>query len=356
MRISQSRALPTAITRPACRNHAPCLQQSRALPAANPELVCWIDRCLRAAFLQFLGLFSTFGVRWQTYMANLLNGFQIFNANVETLYLPCAGLAYSGMWLVQAFVVPGLYVAWCLVHLVVSLTLNALAERGLPPSDFLLRVGWRPTRSLSPRATLDKYLPLALRYLNIYYLTAGGLALQLSSHAFSRLLTPSHAFPRLPTPSHAFPRLPSSSAGGLALQLFQCSPSDEGDYLLAAPSITCWSSKEHRRLLGYNVIAFSVFIIAVPLMYVYVVFYRVRKEGIDSVRHSTNPPSPPVCIPMRSLRAPACMHPHVHHAFWGLFPMRSLRAPACMRMRPHSYPMRLPGASQRRLRLPVEPV
>ena len=57
------------------------------------------------------------------------------------------------------------------LHFGLSWLLMQLAKRGLPPSRTMLKLGWRPRRSWTLSAVRDSYLPSALLYMHVYYIT-----------------------------------------------------------------------------------------------------------------------------------------------------------------------------------------
>ena len=208
------------------------------------------------AFLQFLGVYSGFGVRWTSDFQGLLSAFSIANVDVDLLGLACGEIDFETMWVIQAIILPMLYVAFVLFDTLVSWIMLQLAKAQFRPVMFLIGLEgrqapgswffpWRPTRSFSLSSIADRYLPHALMYLNIYYLTGVSKA----------------------------------------LVLLQCTDAEDGSksYLDAAPSLPCWEGT-HAKMMGYNVISLILYVVLVPVGYSYILFIRCRKEGLDAPR------------------------------------------------------------------------
>ena len=197
------------------------------------------------ALLQFLGVYSGFGVRWKDSFQGFLNNFAIANVDVDVLGLACGSIDFENMWIIQAILLPLLYLAFVVLDVAFSWTMLQLAKARVGPIMFMIKKGWRPTRSFSLGSISDRYLPHGLMYLNIYYLTGVSKA----------------------------------------LVLLQCVSAGDGtsSYLEAAPSLTCWEGT-HARMMGINVISILVYVIIVPFGYSYILFRRCPKEGLRSPR------------------------------------------------------------------------
>ena len=210
------------------------------------RLTSYFESCeISLAFLQFLGVYAGFGVRWVPSFQSFINVFAIANVDVDLLGLACGEIDFATMWLIQAILLPLLYLAFVLVDLAVSWGMLQLAKGRIPPVPMFIKWGWRPTRSFSLGSISDRYVPHGLMYLNIYYLTG-------VSKAF---------------------------------QLLQCTdPQDGGgSFLDAAPSLVCWQG-EHQRLMGINSIALMLYVILVPAGYCYILLRLAPKEGLHSTK------------------------------------------------------------------------
>lgn len=197
------------------------------------------------AFLQFLGVFAGFGVRWTAAFQEFLSGFAIANVDVDLLGLACGEIDFQTMWTIQAILLPLLYVAFVIFDVALSYLLLQAAKARFPPVMLLIKKGWRPTRSFALSSISDRYMPHGLMYLNIYYLTGVSKA----------------------------------------LVLLQCETADDGSkpYLAADPTLPCWEGT-HARMMGLNFISLLLYVVLVPLGYSYILFRRCPKEGLKSPR------------------------------------------------------------------------
>jgi len=199
------------------------------------------------AFLQFLGVFSGFGVAWPAEIQLFLEFFNVFNVDVDMLHLACAGLSYPQMWSTIAMYVPLVYVLFVMAmvsfNYVVSKLTRLHSMHGLTMR--LLGTGWRPKFSLKPVPLLFHWLPLGVRFLNIYYLNGMQRVLML------------------------FKCVPGSYAG-------------EDSYVLGdMPSIQCWADDAtFTDLLLRAIVPTFIFILGVPIIYLYILFYLVRQRGL----------------------------------------------------------------------------
>ena len=199
------------------------------------------------AFLQFLGVFASFGVRWGAVFQEFLSNFAIANVDVDLLGLACGEIDFQTMWLIQAILLPMLYVVFVIADVALSWILLQAAKARVGPVMFMIKKGWRPTRSFALSSISDRYLPHGLMYLNIYFLTGVSKA----------------------------------------LMLLQCESADDGSkpYLAADPTLPCWEGT-HAQMMGLNVISLLLYVVLVPLGYSYILFRRCPKEGLNSPRLS----------------------------------------------------------------------
>jgi hypothetical protein len=197
------------------------------------------------AFLQFLGVFAGFGVRWAAGFQTFLDLFSIANVDVDLLGLACGEIEFQTMWTIQAILLPLLYLAFVIVDVAAAWILLQAAKARIGPVMFMIKKGWRPTRSFALSSISDRYLPHGLMYLNIYYLTGVSKA----------------------------------------LVLLQCESAGDGSkpYLAADPTLPCWEGT-HAKIMGLNVISLLLYVLLVPLGYAYILFRRCPKEGLRSPR------------------------------------------------------------------------
>jgi hypothetical protein len=203
-----------------------------------------------SSFLQFLGVFSIFGVAWPVNIQTFLELFNVFNVDVDMLHLACTGLSYSGMWLAMSVLVPLSYPCFVLVRMGFSWVLWRLTrlESLHRPTVRLLRTGWRPMFSFKPMTVLFQWLPLGVRFLNIYYLTG-----------LQRVMV-----------------------------LFKCNRATYAGndvwVLAEMPSIRCWADDAtFEGLLINSIVPGLFFVFGVLLIYSYVMIYLVRKRGLHDL-------------------------------------------------------------------------
>ena len=202
------------------------------------------------AFLQFVGVFSGFGVAWPTEVQRFLEAFSVFNVDVDMLHLACFanGLTYTQMWVIKTTLVPLVFPLYAIVRTIISmlLTLYTRMSRTSKVTTSMLRFGWRPHYSFRFVPMLFQFLPLGLRLTNIYYL----------------------------------------EAMGKVLEVHKCTPGVFGGedvrIMNASPSIHCSSSNDdYLFLLLISIIPTLTFVVGVPLGYCYAMFVVARKRGLN---------------------------------------------------------------------------
>ena len=188
---------------------------------------------------------STRTAHLQAAFQDFLSVFAIANVDVDLLGLACGEIDFETMWTIQAILLPLLYVAFVVADVALSWAMLQAAKARFGPVMFIIKKGWRPTRSFALSSISDRYLPHGLMYLNIYYLTGVSKA----------------------------------------LVLLQCESPEDGSkpYLAADPTLTCWEGT-HAKMMGLNVISLLVYVVMVPLGYSYILFRRCPKEGLNSPR------------------------------------------------------------------------
>ena len=78
-----------------------------------------------------------------------MKALSLFNLNLEAFQLPCAGLSWEGVWLVQ-MLLPFLYPACCILHFVISYASGPVSDSA--------RAAHSPHAShSSPLAPLPRY-------------------------------------------------------------------------------------------------------------------------------------------------------------------------------------------------------
>ena len=130
-----------------------------------------------------------------------MKALSLFNLNLEAFQLPCAGLSWEGVWLVQ-MLLPFLYPACCILHFVISYAsgpvsdsaraahsphasyssplaplpryrylLSFMARHQLPPTRSLMSLGWRPRAAFTFSSLSDAYGPPMFFFMNMYFYT-----------------------------------------------------------------------------------------------------------------------------------------------------------------------------------------
>jgi hypothetical protein len=71
------------------------------------------------------------------------------------------------------------------------------------------------------------------------------------------------------------------TGAGAAFELLNC----DADYqfLIKNPAMMCWTG-EHARMMAINCFILLLYLVLLPATYVYVLAYRVRKQGLHSER------------------------------------------------------------------------
>ena len=116
------------------------------------------------AYLQFLGLYSSFSITWPEPMASLFSGLAFFTLDIDLMHFSCVlpeddGFHFFVVWAFQAFL-PLLFIVLCLVHLAASWIMYRMALAG-GLRDLIAR-GWRPRRQFTFSSVRDTYLPQAV--------------------------------------------------------------------------------------------------------------------------------------------------------------------------------------------------
>ena len=166
----------------------------------------------------------------------------------DTVHFSCAGgdapFNYRSQWIAQ-MLLPMVYPVYCVVSIGAELLIDALARRQLPPAQLLLRRGWRPRRDFSLNALVDAYLPAGVFFLNMYYNTA-------ISKAFSMLICI------------------EDGANGRS-------------FVQEDPELTCWED-EHTWLALGALVGVAIYLIGVPALFCYVLFWKIPASGLEKRR------------------------------------------------------------------------
>ena len=203
-------------------------------------------RCCRycsIAFVQFLGVYSTFDIPWEGSLKTLFRTMRLMNLNLDALHLTCVhsaggGLTFAQTWIIQ-MLLPLLYPLLVCIHYSWARFLHALCKRGLPPCHFLVRHGWRPQRDFTGEHLFGLYVPPALFYLNMYFV--GGII--------------------------------------TSFRALNCNDDGQGgSFLLADPQITCWGAS-HWKLAAGGILGVLLYLGCVPCVYCWVLFRLLPKYG-----------------------------------------------------------------------------
>ncbi|KAL3916594.1 MAG: hypothetical protein SGPRY_006751, partial [Prymnesium sp.] len=179
---------------------------------------------------------GTFSIPFAEPVASVLSSLAFFNFDLAVLGLPCLQISYSSMWIIQTLLLPLLYPLCCLLHFLTLLLLSRLAKNHTCV-QLLFRLGWRPRR-WSCDSIHHMYLPAAIDYLNMYYLT--GVA--------------------------------------KSFEMLKCSK-NEPSFLVASPSMLCWEG-EHLSLLPLAAASTFFYLVGVPCLYAHVMFQLVPRLGL----------------------------------------------------------------------------
>lgn len=197
------------------------------------------------AFVQFMGLYASFAVPWSSNLKSLFAGLGSVNLNLDAIYVSCStgggGMSFSNVWLVQ-MLLPLLYPAAVIIHLVAGRALTHLAAVGAPPSARLIRLGWRPRRDFSWEQLVSIYLPPGLFFLNMYLIMGVGTSLRM---------------------------------------LACVNDHNGGQYLRADPQVQCWQGSHLGQAVG-AVIGCCLYLGVMPAIYCWVLFYVVPSGGRNS--------------------------------------------------------------------------
>ena len=95
------------------------------------------------AFIQFLGLYSSFDIPWDGSFKALFANMGLMNLNLGSLHVTCidgenGGLSFRETWLIQ-FLLPLLYPIAVCTHFAWTRFLEFLYIRELPPMRLLVR-------------------------------------------------------------------------------------------------------------------------------------------------------------------------------------------------------------------------
>ena len=156
------------------------------------------------AFVQAMGIYSSFDIPLSTDLQTLFRGLGLFNLNLDAVHLACAtdggGMTYVDMWLIK-MLLPCLGPVGFLLHFAITSLINWTATNVKPLLKILLKMGWRPRSDRNHRKPVQTYLPPGLFFLNMYYI----------------------------------------SALAAATEMLNCNSNpDGGEYLRADPQVTCW--------------------------------------------------------------------------------------------------------------------
>jgi len=204
------------------------------------------------AYLQFLGLYSSFSITWPEPMASLFSGLAFFTLDIDLMHFSCVlpeddGFHFFVVWAFQAFL-PLLFIVLCLVHLAASWIMYRMALAG-GLRDLIAR-GWRPRRQFTFSSVRDTYLPQAVMYMHLYYLT--GVA-----KAFDPLMC-EEQLDGFGTPT--------------------------GKYFLAkSPAMQCFEGR-HATMLWLNSVVLLFYVILCPLAYLFIFFVLVPRHGLENPR------------------------------------------------------------------------
>lgn len=169
----------------------------------------------------------------------MLSSFAFFNFDLAVLGLACVKIDYRTMWVTQTLLLPLVYPACCTVHFL-WMVMVAQFAKSRRAARVLFKFGWKPRR-WSWRTLHHTYLPAAMDYLHMYYLT--GVA--------------------------------------KSFEMFKCLGGEGGEppYLQADPSMLCWQD-DHLTLIPFAAMSTLVYLVGVPCMYSYVLFSLVPKRGL----------------------------------------------------------------------------
>jgi len=200
-------------------------------PVLREVLINYVQSCYTSiAFVQFLGVYAKFPLPWGPNLAKLFTALGSFNLNLDALHVACSagsgGLTYRDLWVIQ-MLLPLLYPLAVVVHLIIGRILSWLAATGLPPTQLLIRAGWRPRRDFSVAQLVSIYLPPGLFFLNLYLMM--GL--------------------------------------DTSLAIFACQDDGNGVfYLRADPGIECWKG-EHVTLAAFAGLGVVLYLGVIPAIY-----------------------------------------------------------------------------------------
>jgi hypothetical protein len=203
------------------------------------------------SFVQYLGFYHMFRVPWDSYLSNLFLTFSFFTLDLESIHLTCAGFTFVDIWHIQMFL-PFLYPVAMSFVVLGNLVLSALADKKLPPTVTMMKLGWMPQRHFSPSALLEQYVPPALFYFNMYYYTG-------ISKSFEMLTCLSN------------------------------DPSDSNakEHLSTAPWMTCWEG-EHASYVPIAVTGVVVYMVILPCWLSYVLLVIVPRNGLNDKKTILN--------------------------------------------------------------------
>ena len=197
------------------------------------------------AFVQFMGLYASFAVPWSSNLKSLFAGLASVNLNLDAIYVSCStgggGMSFSNVWLLQ-MLLPLLYPAAVIIHLVAGRALTHLAAIGAPPSARLIQLGWRPRRDFSWEQLVSIYLPPGLFFLNMYLIMGVGTSLRM---------------------------------------LACVNDHNGGQYLRADPQVQCWQGSHLGQAVG-AVIGCCLYLGVMPAIYCWVLFHIVPSGGRNS--------------------------------------------------------------------------
>ena len=205
------------------------------------------------AFLQFLGLYSGFEVRWPSPFKEITSGLAFFTLDMELMHIACVfpkdtdGSHYFILWCLHSFL-PLVYMLLCLLHLLANYAMYRLAMGGFLRR--LLNRGWRPRRQYTISSIRDTYLPRAILYTHLYYLTGVTKALE---------------------PLFCESELDAVGA-----------PTGRS-FLFKEPAIVCFGTL-HTWMLALDVFSIAFYVVCCPLAYLYIFFRLVPQMGLEHPR------------------------------------------------------------------------
>ena len=246
------------------------------------------------AFLQFLGVYSNFSISWPSPVSGIFNVFSFFTLDIDLMHFACAlgsdsadGKHHFIVWAAQTFL-PVFYVVLCAAHLAVDWMLYRLFRAGWL-SKLLLR-GWRPRLKYSWASIRDSYLPRAMLYMHLYYLTGTGKALE------PLFCEPHVDHLGLPTGKSCVPAMADHAPCTCMHHTIRmhvpyacmCIHRTHAHrYLSSNPAMTCGEGL-HRVMLGLNVVAIVVYVVLSPLTYLFVFFVLVPRHGLANPQLNRN--------------------------------------------------------------------